>query len=467
MNTVPHTKRFLERWIADLKFREKYRVDPGGAIREYQLQVDAEHMRHLIDEAFAKIPVSDIPPEVSAYRQFIREKLAYRENIRVRSASHNKIFRAWRERQMKRSLWELGPSRFAGLVHAPFCIELSKGCTVGCWFCGVGAEGFQGNFLYTPDAGTLWRSVLEVLQEVLGDAAACGFCYWATDPLDNPDYERFILDFRRVLGTLPQTTTALAMRDPERTHSLLQLSRNNGGVVERFSVLSLGIFDRILREFSAEELLSVELIPQFQDKASPKVIAGKGREHRNRVLRQNESLDQPQTFEDGGTIACVTGFLLNMVDRSIALISPCTASEKWPLGYIVFGRWHFRDAASLRDILRVVTSEHMPASLKAHDEVRLQPSLSVRRGDGSFRLANRFFNLDFSSLLEPEHLADAVESGSHTVAEIADARHEKWGIPHLWTHRELSVLLNEGVLCDPLVTQLAREPLVAIAGAGM
>lgn len=467
MNTVPHTKRFLERWVADLKFREKYQDDPDAAIREYQLQVNPEHMRHLVDEAFANVPASDVPPEVLAYRQFIRDKFAYRESIRVKSASQNLTFRAWRERQMKRSLWELGPSRFAGLVHAPFCVELSKGCTVGCWFCGVGAERFEGNFLYTPEAGALWRSVLEVLQEVLGSAAACGFCYWATDPLDNPDYERFILDFRSVLGALPQTTTALAMRDPARTHSLLELSRNNGGTVERFSVLSPGMFDRILGEFSAEELLSVELIPQFQDKASPKVIAGKGREHRSRVLRQNESLAQPQSFNDGGTIACVTGFLLNMVDRSVALISPCTASEQWPLGYIVFGRWHFTDAAGLRDILREVTSEYMPASLKAHDEVRLQPSLTVRNEDGKFRLANRFFNLDFSSLLEPEHLSHAIESGCQTVAEIADARHEKWGIPHVWTHRELSILLNEGVLCDPVARQAAPETLVEIAGARM
>ena len=34
-----------------------------------------------------------------------------------------------------------------------------------------------------------------------------------------------------------------------------------------------------------------------------------------------------------GTIECTCGYLVNMVDRTIRLITPCTVSERWPLGY--------------------------------------------------------------------------------------------------------------------------------------
>ncbi len=223
------------------------------------------------------------------------------------------------------------------------------------------------------------------------------------------------------------------------------------------------MLDRILREFDAEELLNVELIPQFQDQASPKVIAGKGRENPKRVLRHNDK-NQGEAFEDGGTIACVTGFLLNMVDQTLSLISPCTASDKWPLGYIVFGRWYFRNASEFRDALRSATTESMQASLREHDEVRFQPSLSLQGENEGFRLANRYYSLDFSSLLESRHLAQAIESGGQTVGEIAEVRYKKWGIPHLWTHQALSVLLNEAVLCDPLTP--IPEHLHVIAAAG-
>jgi len=35
-------------------------------------------------------------------------------------------------------------------------------------------------------------------------AAGRGFCYWGTDPMDNPDYEKFCLDFHEVLGIFPK-----------------------------------------------------------------------------------------------------------------------------------------------------------------------------------------------------------------------------------------------------------------------
>ena len=46
---------------------------------------------------------------------------------------------------------------------------------------------------------------------------------------------------------------------------------------------------------------------------------------------------------EGGTIACVSGFLFNMVERNVRLISPCNASERWPLGYRIYDEGTFTD----------------------------------------------------------------------------------------------------------------------------
>ena len=59
----------------------------------------------------------------------------------------------------------------------------------------------------------LWRAILDHWVDLFGTAAQTGFCYWATDPADNPDYPRFIEDYHAATGNLPQTTTAAPLRD--------------------------------------------------------------------------------------------------------------------------------------------------------------------------------------------------------------------------------------------------------------
>ena len=54
-------------------------------------------------------------------------------------------------------------------------------------------------------------------------------------PLDNPDYEAFADDYRAIAGAYPPLTTALALRDPERTRRMLD--RFDADVC-RFSILT-------------------------------------------------------------------------------------------------------------------------------------------------------------------------------------------------------------------------------------
>ena len=60
----------------------------------------------------------------------------------------NPRFHAWRQRQIRRGRGELGATGSV-ITHPILAFELSAGCTVGCWFCGVSAARFQGNFAYS------------------------------------------------------------------------------------------------------------------------------------------------------------------------------------------------------------------------------------------------------------------------------------------------------------------------------
>jgi radical SAM family RiPP maturation amino acid epimerase len=443
--SVAHTKRFLEYWTADSEFRQAYDANPVETVRRYGLAAEPDKLRALLDTQGIGIESE----EVSAYRAFIRWKLEFRSRYRLEGAPSNARFAAWRQRQMKRAYWELGPVRAESVVHAPVCFELSKGCTVGCWFCGVGAQPFGGNFEYSAPNAALWRGTLEVLQELVGPGAGCGFCYWATDPLDNPDYEKFILDFHRILGKLPQTTTAQPLRDLPRTRALLEMSRNLTSGVERFSVLSPGQFRRIMEAFSPEELAMVELIPQFNSDASPKVAAGAVRDRLVTLNGAGVPKTSTRDTEDGGTIACVSGFLVNMVERVARLISPCSANKRWPLGYLVFDEFRFDTAAEFRAGVEAAIANMMKMNLHTDDPIRLHPQLALTRQADGFTLSNSTITAKVASQVESVVLAEMMEKGA-TLGEIANARAERCGVPHLWTHQEAQGIWNSGVLDEEI-----------------
>lgn len=374
MPGVARTKRFLEWWSADAEFRRAVLEDPG-AVARWGLEVDADELRFLWDEAFHKQVAArrdwTAPRSVQQYRAWTGEKLVYRERLRREACiPHDPRHRAWRQRQVNRSLGHLGPDSYENIIHAPFAIELSEGCSVGCWFCGVSAERKQADFLYTEDNRRLWLEILTVLRRMVGPAAGQGFLYWATDPLDNPDYERFGLDFARICGKFPQTTTAQPQKHVERVRALLRLSAEHGCEINRFSILSLAIFKKVVEAFTAEELLHCELV--LQDREATSIQSNSGRARGAAQLEKRAQADalDPRWREAPGTIACVSGFLISMVRKSVRLITPCPSSDAWPNGYWVLEECRFTDGEDLAVLLDGMMERHMAITLRAGDPVR-------------------------------------------------------------------------------------------------
>jgi radical SAM family RiPP maturation amino acid epimerase len=474
MADVGRTKRFIERHMGDRAFRESFGRDPEAAVASVGLRVDVEALRPFWDEAYRAgvAPYSDEDLahslSVARYRCFVLEKLAWRERWRTEACvPAHPLHRAWRERQLERCARELGLAKNAAVVHAPFAVELSQGCSIGCWFCGLKAERKTEDFRYTRENARLWRETIDALAELVGAGCAGGFCYWATDPLDNPDYERFCADLADRFGAFPQTTTAQPHKHVERVRALLSLSRERGCTINRFSILTRKILDRVHEAFSPEELVHTELIlQQGETYATSLTPAGNARGHdrlERIVATRREETGARFAMEDSGTIACVSGFLLNLVARRVQLVTPCVSSERWPKGYWVVDEARFASGAELRAEMGRMLEEHARTRLGLEDLVAFREDVRLRSDEGRVRLASAHRRTDVSSLPHSREIAALVDEGRWTAGELALLAESRHGVEIADTLTVLHELFRHGLLEeDP--TRLGEQRALAAHG---
>jgi hypothetical protein len=255
--------------------------------------------------------------------------------------------------------------------------------------------------------------MLHGLRERFGPALRSGFLYWGSDPLDNPDYLSFADDFRRIVGLHPQITTAIPLRNEQHTRAVLEATRGATLVPHRFSILSLNVFRRDLRTFTPDELLHVELVLQHKEAEGLKANAG-----RNSYGKPN-----PVLVTAGGrdniiaptTIACVTGFLVNICERRVRMISPTAASAKWPNGYIVFEDRQYADPVAFMEIIDAMIERQSSQSVGRDSRPRFREDLAFRRAAEGFELSSPAVTHSFRDY---GALAAAVSMGDRTVSEI-------------------------------------------------
>lgn len=443
LKSISDIKRFSQRWDGDRDFREQVLADPYKAIADYNLKVDPEELRPLWDTN-----ITETTDESAVISPLLKQCNDLQESFRLKNLLKllfnyfkDSRFKGWRERQIARAESQFRQTVYHSIAQIPVAFELSKGCSIGCSFCGVSAPRLGDIFLYNSANAKLWNEVLELVQEVLGLAVGTGFCYWATDPLDNPDYEKFCRDFHKVLGVFPSTTTAQPLKDINRTKALLKLSEEKGCLTNRFSILSLKMLNQLHKNFSAEELLFVTLALQNNEADTIKADSGRSRE---RNLKQGK---EDSELPDQGTIACVTGFLFNMVDRSVKLISPCNANERWPLGYIVFDEGTFSDAKDLKILLEKMIDDNMPTMVRPTDLISFRPDLKYERLADGFKLSNRIKTFKFRQEIYLRELGEVVYQGGRTAEEIASI-FEARGVKTAYTYHYLNLMLKKAVLDD-------------------
>lgn len=402
---IANLKRLMENLIGDDEFQRLFLADDpeAGVIATSRgCDVDLSENRDPLLKFFRGEDFQgEVPPALHLWTRFSKIRAQYKADLTaIGSLGRSDRFNRWRSRQVRRAQSELG-NLSRQIIHPVAAFELSVGCTVGCKFCGVSASAFGGHFSYDENAAE-WQAVIAAFGERFGQAMTTSFCYWATDPLDNPDYSRFISDFRQEFGILPQTTTAIPLRNLELTRQVLALSSQYGGTPNRFSVLSKNVLRRLMSTFSAMEMLHVELVMQTPGGNVRQANAGRN------FNVSGEGPGRPST------IACVTGFLVNVVQRTIKLVSPTAASETWPDGYIVLAEDTYRGAGNIGEVLdRLISQVEVEPSL--HDILQFREDLSFSREGDGFALDGAVTRHLFKNL---GHIAEVVNTKTLSFATL-------------------------------------------------
>ncbi|MCR4739383.1 MAG: radical SAM family RiPP maturation amino acid epimerase [Lachnospiraceae bacterium] len=439
---VAYAKRMLDILSLIPGSLEEYLSDRQGFLDRHGIRLCREDIDFLCcpkdpDEKLAIISdnnrISEMPESFFRYRQFIGNKIAIRDLMTKKLCDPDNInMKKWRARQIRRCDGVLGGLN-ESFVHTVVTYELAEGCSVGCKFCGLSAGPLKKVFFHTPENSRLFKDVLKSCHKILGDAAGYGMMYFATEPLDNPDYEKFEDDFYEEFHTVPQITTAAADRDIERTRYFITEISKGRGFIHRFTIRSLEMAEKILESFTPRELVMVELLPQFPEAPAfvPYVKAG----------RETEESGIQKADGDPGTICCVDGFCISFPDKRFKLISPARADERFPKG-IYESEWvEFENGADFEEkLLRYITDE-LELDIPDGKVLKMYDHFTLGEHNGKKCIISRFG--EAIPLKEPYmvRIAELVKEGVHDRREIVDisvyeklARPENayWYLNRLW-----------------------------------
>lgn len=325
----------------------------------------------------------------------------------------------WRNLQIGRFSREDTSTRSSQITHIPYAIELSEGCSGGCSFCGVSAQALQNSGLSFKDGKEIYQALLEVLGNACGLLSQYGVLYWATDPLDQPDYEYYANSFHQKFGLWPITTTALAENHIERIRGMLRSPAAERPWGLRCSMRSRFAYRKLFKELTPLERGVIRFLPQYPESSSQHALAG-------RSFNKDTASQQTQS---GGTIACMSGFLISLPKREIQLITPCLAEPKNLNGYRVLGRDSFTSIEDLPNAFNKLL-EILPCP-----PIQLDTLLKLTIDISQFYLYN---SSNFPGLLERLNESPA------SLSQLTSEKMFSWSYPRLFSH--CLELLQYGVL---------------------
>jgi len=334
----------------------------------------------------------------------------------------NKPFLYWFQRRIRAINSELGHYG-KNMNHALFSFELSKGCSVGCSFCAFGAKKLSENFEYNEKNRALWRGVLKTCVDFFGQSIRGSLCYSATEPFDNQHYLEFIQDYQDITGDIAFTSTAAPLKDIAAFRRLLSYYRNLNKTKLKISVLTSAIGRKILETYTPDELVNVDLIDQTKNTDRKKAVSGKVRYwgHNNRGSRSDGNETQ---YIPPSSIECVSGFLVNMVDRNIKLISPCKASDTFPYGYRIFAEESFADGPDFAKKIQEIMDSQIVQSIDGSMVMAFRDDLSFEIKANKIHLNSLYqghnFSGDSSLLLLGQLIAEKKYSYSRIVKELRE-----------------------------------------------
>jgi radical SAM family RiPP maturation amino acid epimerase len=316
---------------------------------------------------------------------YLKSKMYARHQDRAQNGVRTPTpeYDAWRKRRVAATKSELG---YYGesIDHPVLAIELNVGCSVGCYFCAFDAPRLSDVFDYeVPENRKLFRDVSESFYGVFGPAAGHCLLYWSTEPNDNPHYIDFMKLYREITGSTVCTSTARWSEDWIR--GLIEFYRPGAHPWPRISVLSRKIMHRLFEWFTPDEFRDIWLLPQQKDGEEMRKKVPGGRDKMLKILVESEDqrdfgeVQRPDDEVRQGSIACVSGFLVNMIEKTVKLASPCYTTEENRYGYRVFSEATFETAEdfdrAIKDIIerKMVMSPYRTMPMRFRDDLKYRP----------------------------------------------------------------------------------------------
>lgn len=342
-------KRFVELYIGDNIFRERFKLSPNDALLKYGIapQLDIPFLQEfsLCCERYSfKTLKERFPNEVAELNGHVSKmKVNQFGELCLSNRTHNRNFIEWKKRRIAANRASFNPRYFDKNHNISIAYELGVGCSGQCPFCCFATGALEQNFLYTPENALLWKNVLKVFRDLLGEQAGSAALYWATDPFDNPDFEKFYDDFYQVNSIWPPITTRLGLRDISRTRDFIKLGLAKGERKIRLSMVTKAEINQFMHEFTPEEAGGIELVLNNVESLNKYSISGRARD-----------LACDDKLQDYTSSCCLSGFLINMCHRTVKLISPCVPNESDPMGYHTWHEFSFTNEQDLADKLQEV-----------------------------------------------------------------------------------------------------------------
>ena len=168
--------------------------------------------------------------------------------------------------------------------------------------------------------------------------------------------------------------------------------------------------DTVFESFSPEELLLVELLPQFPE-APDYRLTQTGRN------RNEEDVDAV-----GGTIACSSGFIVNMQEKSVRLMTPFVSDKTHPTGEWILEKCSFSTAEDLAAQVRRMILEYMPEKLKLDSRCRTSCDFQLEEKEKQIWASGHCLGI---ALIDAavgqgilDQILDLLKKGTHTGYDI-------------------------------------------------